>query len=87
MSVSHEWGMNVSHLWDVKADSDKMITHKFVGLTLPYHFRGHHAILRKYEADRNVAYFTYVMNFPCKCKGAYIRLIGLRNSIKNTRRR
>ena len=46
------------------------ITHKFVGLTLPYHFRGHHAILRKYEADRNVAYFTYVMNFPCKCKGS-----------------
>jgi|GEM_PF-3811141 len=38
-------------------------THKFVGLMLPYHFRGYHAILRKHEADWNMAYFTY-MDFP-----------------------
>ena len=27
------------------------------------HFRGHHAILRSYKSDRNMAYFTY-MDFP-----------------------
>ena len=29
-------------------------------------------ILKKYRADRDIAYFTY-MDFLCKCKGAYIR--------------
>ena len=41
-------------------------------------------ILKKYRADRDIAYFTY-MDFLCKCKGAYIRLIGLKDSIENIR--
>ena len=38
-------------------------------------------ILKKYRADRDIAYFTY-MDFLCKCKGAYIRLTGLKGSIE-----
>ena len=41
-------------------------------------------ILKKYKADRNIAYFIY-MDFPVKCKGAYIRLTGLKDSIENIR--
>ena len=41
-------------------------------------------ILKKYKADRNIAYFTY-MDFLCKYKGAYIRPTGLKGSIENIR--
>ena len=40
--------------------------------------------LRKYKAERNSAYFTY-MDFPAKCRGAYIRPIGLKGSTGSTR--
>ena len=43
-------------------------------------------ILKKYRADRDIAYFTY-MDFLCKCKGAYIRLTGLKGSIGDIRGR
>ena len=43
-------------------------------------------ILKKYRADRDIAYFTY-MDFLRKCKGAYIRLTGLKGSIGDIRGR
>ena len=32
-------------------------------------------VLKKYKAERNIAYFTYIA-FLCKHKGAYIQLTG-----------
>ena len=40
-------------------------------------------ILKKYKVDYNI----HIWTFLCKCKGAYIRLIGLKDSIENIRER
>ena len=41
-------------------------------------------VLKKYKAERNIAYFTY-MDFPVQVQRAYIRQIGLKDSIENIR--